>query len=188
MDVKANVLKLNVGYMPIEIIPWQDAVTLWYKGLAEIVSSYEDVQLRSWKTAMNCPAVIRLLHFVKPNKSFKVFKPFTRRNVFIRDGGICQYCGVKLSLNSMTYDHIVPQSKGGLTSWKNIICCCEKCNKKKGCKTLEESGMSLIKKPYAPIIANDYTESIRSKFSNCKSILEIKEWRDYIYWNVELES
>lgn len=148
---------------------------------------YDD-RLESWQTAMHMPAVIRMINFVKPPKDFSIFKPFNRDNIWIRDGGICQYCGEKVSKNQFTYDHVFPQSKGGPTCWTNIVCTCQTCNNKKRNRTPEEAGMKLIRKPFAPIAANDYCENVSKKFrSMTKRLISIKEWQSYIYWNVELE-
>lgn len=217
-----QVLKLNAGWMPIEIVDWTEAVDLWIKAKAEIVSVYDRVihagwrfkdlpaglqdryaggmvpldkriqqiyvdRLESWKTAMNMPAVIRCLEFVKPPKDFPIFEPFTRRNVWVRDRAQCQYCGKKISLRQMTYDHIIPQSVGGPTNWKNIVCCCQKCNSIKRNRTPVEAGMSLIRRPYAPIVAENYTQNISRKLKTMTShLISIKEWRDFIYWQVPL--
>jgi len=218
-----QVLKLNAGWMPIEIVDWPEAVDLWIKAKAEIIQVYDrvihggfrfkdlplglkdrynsgwvpfekriqqvyDDRLESWRQQMHMPAVIRCLDFVKPPKNFPVFEPFTRRNVWVRDKGICQFCGKKISLRQMTYDHVIPQSKGGPTNWKNIVCACQECNSKKRDRTPEEAGMTLIRKPYAPIVAENYTQNISRKMrSMTKRLVNIQEWRDFIYWSVELE-
>lgn len=186
--VKAQVLVLNKSYMPIDIISWENSIILWCKGLAEIVSSYEDIQLHSWKSAMQCPAVIRLHHFIKPNKDLKFYKPFTRKNVYERDGGKCQFCGHDVSLNKMTFDHVVPRSKNGKTSWNNIVCSCLKCNTKKANKTLTEAHMTLIQKPYTPKIADDYSSGVINRIKDATKSMSNKYWRQWIYWNVEMES
>lgn len=204
----AQVLMLNASYMPIGIISWQDAITIWWNKKAEILESYEDkvlhtgnsfiqrkrkefnskydTNLYSWKSAMNMPAVIRLYEFVKPKKNVLFYKPFTRKNVYDRDGGKCQYCNSIISLSKMTFDHVIPKSQGGLTSWNNIVCSCLKCNSKKGGKTPEEANMKLISKPYAPRIAESYHEGILSKLKGMKNVLNNQKWRDYIYWSIPL--
>jgi len=186
--VKAHVLVLNKSYLPVDIISWEDAITLWFKKQAEIVESYEDIQLHSWKSAMQCPAVIRLLFFVKPNKDLKFYKPFTRKNVYERDNGRCQYCGHDVSLNKMTFDHVLPRSQNGQTSWANIVCSCLKCNIKKANKTPKEAHMTLINKPYAPKIANDYSSGVINRIKDATKSMSNKYWRQWIYWNVEMES
>lgn len=204
-----QVLKLNAGGMPIDIISWQDAVSLWWSNKAYIREVYEDKVLHtgktfvqrkrkefmskyntrydSWESAMYMPAVIQMADFIKPNQKVRFYKPFTRRNVYERDNGQCQYCGKPLSLNKMTFDHVIPRSQNGLTSWKNIVCSCLKCNTKKGGKTPKEAGMNLIQKPYAPKISDNFIEGMIKKFRGIKNILNNEKWRGYIYWNVEME-
>lgn len=172
------VLKLNSAYMPIEIINWQDAMILYFNEKAQILEVYKDVRIRSSSDTFDFPAVIRMLHFVKPNKQFKVFKPFTRKNIWIRDGKSCMYCGKPISLHEMTFDHVIPQSLGGRTTWNNIVSSCKKCNNKKGSKKLHETDLQLIRQPFAPVIANSYNDSIMMKVTGFRH--DIPEWKDYL--------
>jgi hypothetical protein len=211
--MSGEVLQLNTAYMPVGIINWQDAITLWAKGKAEILNTYSDKLLHtgnsrrkpvygtndnfihtkydknldSWKTAFEMPAVIRLLEFVNPPKEVQFYKPFTRKNVYERDGGRCQYCGCKVSLNGFSFDHVLAKSRGGKTSWTNIVCCCIKCNTKKNNMTPSEANMKLIQKPYAPLIAEDFNSGVMNRLKGISKIINKKEWQDYIYWQVELK-
>jgi 5-methylcytosine-specific restriction endonuclease McrA len=213
MNSQNNCLALNLSYMPVDIISWETAVTLWHKGKAEVLETYEDKilhtgyqfvkptfgvndsfvrsiydeKLESWKTAMEMPAVIRLLDFVNPKKQISFFESFTRHNVYERDGGKCMYCGEPISRNKFTFDHVVPKSRGGKTNWQNIVCCCLKCNSKKDNRTPSEAGMKLIQKPFAPIIAEDFNSGILNRMKGISRIINNKKWQSYIYWNVTLE-
>jgi len=208
-----EVLKLNSAYMPVGIIDWEEAVDLWTKKKVEILDTYEDrilhtgnrfekpefgvndtfvrsiydEKLESWKTAIEMPAVIRLLDFVNPKKQIRFFEAFTRQNVYYRDGGKCMYCEKPVSRNSFTFDHVIPKSRGGKTVWQNIVCCCLQCNAKKDNKTPSEAGMKLIHKPYAPLIANDFNSGILNRMKGMSRVINNKKWADYIYWNVELK-
>lgn len=171
-----QVLKLNKAYMPLEVVSWQDAISDWINGKVEIIEEYEDKIIHkkydkyfnTFSNIIKMPAVIRLLHFVKPNKNIKFFQSFTRHNVYNRDNGKCQYCGIKISLREMTYDHVYPKSKGGQTCWSNIVCCCLNCNSKKDNNTLQEVGMTLLNKPYAPSIADSYQNGMIAKLKKNK--------------------
>ena len=206
-------LKLNKSYMPVDIISWQEAVTLWSAQKAEIISTYEDrllhtgnrftkpdygsndnfmhtiydENLDSWKTAIEMPAVIRLFEFVTPKKQIKFFESFTRHNVYERDGGKCMYCGRPVSRNKFTFDHVIPKSRGGKTNWNNIVCSCLDCNSKKDNKTPGEAGLKLIRKPYAPIIADNFNSGIINRMKGMSRIWSNKKWSSWIYWNVELK-
>lgn len=208
-----EVLKLNVAYMPVGIIDWTEAITLWASNKAEIISTYEDKllhtgnkftkpeygnaerfmkviwddNLESWKTVMEMPAVIRLFSFVQPKKELKFFESFTRHNVYERDGGKCVYCGEQVSLNKFTYDHVIPKSRGGKTNWQNIVVSCLKCNSKKDNKTPEEAHMKIRQKPFAPIFADNYIDSVIKRLKNIPSVFNNQKWFDYLYWSVELK-
>lgn len=209
-----EVLTLNAAYMPVGVIDWDVAITLWFKGKAEILDTYEDKilhtgnhfvkpeysandkfvssfydeRLDSWKTAIEMPAVIRLLEFVNPKKHISFFESFTRQNVYERDGGKCMYCGKEVSRNKFTFDHVIPKSRGGKTNWQNIVACCLKCNSKKDNRTPSEAGMTLIKQPFAPKVANDFNSGILNRLKGMSRIINNKKWADYLYWNVELKS
>lgn len=118
---------------------------------------------------------------------------FSRANVYRRDRNICQFCGKKFPTEELTMDHIIPKSKGGPMSWTNIVLACTSCNHKKSNKSLKESGLKLIRKPFVPM-ANDLKrspiESILHKVGNKPP----KTWKQFIeklvsnmYWQVELQ-
>jgi len=92
------------------------------------------------------PVVIRLVTYVKvPRDTHR--RKITRRAVFARDGWTCQYCG---SRSNLTVDHVIPRSKGGPSSWENIVASCAPCNRRKGDALLRQVGMSLRRKPRRP--------------------------------------
>jgi 5-methylcytosine-specific restriction endonuclease McrA len=140
-------LLLNKGYEPIEIIPWQDAITLWWVTKAEILSSYEDKLLRSASITMPAPAVLRLK---TSHRYRRDFVPFERHYVYARDGWRCQYCGNRFSDDDLTFDHVVPECRGGKTWWDNIVTACSSCNSYKDDRTPEEAGMTLLRRPKKP--------------------------------------
>jgi 5-methylcytosine-specific restriction endonuclease McrA len=104
---------------------------------------------------------------------------FTRFNVFLRDKFSCQYCGSKKEL---TFDHLLPRSKGGKTNWDNVVTACSSCNVKKGGRLLSKSGMTLNIMPYQPS-----TEDLHRNGKNFPPNFLHKSWMDYLYWDVELE-
>lgn len=75
---------------------------------------------------------------------------FNRSNVYKRDRFKCQYCGRIRNNSDLNYDHVIPRSSGGRTCWDNIVTSCYSCNIKKGCRTPEQAGMFLIRKPFRP--------------------------------------
>jgi len=170
-----HVLLLNITYEPLRIINWKKAITLMLLGKVEVLEEYGR-EIRSVSFTIKLPSVVRLLRLVKRPKSPV---KFSRQNIYARDKYRCQYCGQKFSSEELTYDHVVPRSRGGKTEWENIVTCCVDCNRRKGGRTPSEAGMKLIKKPEKPtwIPALRITIGFR----------EVPQsWRDYLYWNVEL--
>lgn len=178
MIAEHKTLLLNATYEPLRVISWQRAVILWFEDKVEVLKEYDDFELTSMSFTIKCPAVVRLLEYVS-TKKHRV--KFSRVNVFSRDNYECQYCGSKPGTSSLTYDHVVPRSKGGKTVWENIATCCIKCNARKADRTPEEANMKLRKKPVKP----NWSPRTRlivalPKTPDC--------WRDYLYWNQELEN
>ena len=145
--MNARTLVLTAGYFPFTIVDWKTAVTLLYLGKAEVVSSYDE-EIRSPSTALKSPAVIRLRKQVRTTKRNV---KFSRINVYVRDDFTCAYCGAKLPMSKLTYDHVLPRARGGRTVWTNILTACYDCNAKKGASTLAEAGMRPQRRAYQPL-------------------------------------
>ena len=140
------VLLLNSSFEPLKIISWQRAVTMFFTGKIEVVENY-DHNIRSVSVVIRAPAVVRLLRFVKMGRKSP---PLCRSNVLARDNFQCQYCARQLTSREATLDHVLPRSRGGRTSWENIVCCCATCNRRKGGRTPAEARMQLLSKPVKP--------------------------------------
>lgn len=172
-----NVLLLNFDYSPMKVLSWEKAICLWFADKVEIVEEYTDVDLTTVSFSMKCPAVVRLRKYVKGGAS-KV--KFSRMNVFSRDNFTCQYCSDQPGIRHLTYDHVLPKSRGGKTTWNNIVTSCLPCNAKKADRTPEEAKMPLAQKPFTP------DERPEMKFT--LAIPKTPEaWRQYICWNSEIE-
>lgn len=173
-------LLLNASYEPLRVVSWERAICLWLDDKVEILVTYSERvydAIKDW--CGNMPAVVRLLNYVFI--SMKTVK-FSRINVFGRDRFTCQYCGVQPGTPDLTYDHVIPKSRGGTTRWENIVTCCILCNFKKSNRTPEEAEMKLKKKPNIP----KTKPLLRRLVLNFPSTPD--EWRDYIYWSMELEN
>ncbi|MBI4641484.1 MAG: HNH endonuclease [Candidatus Tectomicrobia bacterium] len=171
-----NVLLLNATYEPLKVISWQRAITLLTLGKVEVIEEY-DREVRSVSFVLKMPSVVRLLRFIRAPKQ-KV--RFSRHNIYARDKFSCQYCRKPYPSEDLTYDHVIPRARGGLTEWTNIVTSCISCNKKKGGRTPEEAGMKLLRKPETPHWVPAMTITMTLKQTP-------ESWRDYLYWNVELE-
>ncbi len=139
-------LLLDNTYFPVRIVSWQKAMILILTNRAEIVEEYQDQKVRTVTHSFNLPKIIKLFARHKNTQHVK----FTRFNLFLRDNFQCQYCYEKFPLQKLTFDHVIPQCKGGRTSWENVVACCHPCNLKKGSKSPEQVGMALMKKPKQP--------------------------------------
>jgi len=117
-------------------------------GRAEIVEEYQDKTISSFSETFPMPAVIRFVKAVKGY--FKRGIRFNRTNIWLRDKGKCQYCGMDVALKDYQKDHVVPQSRGGKTTWENIVCSCSTCNQRKADRTPREAGMKLRCSPGKP--------------------------------------
>ena len=170
-----QVLLLNLSYEPLKVINWKKAITLLCLGKVEVIEEYGR-DIRSVSMTIRLPSVVRLLRMVKrPKRPVR----FSRQNIYARDRYRCQYCGSRFPTEELTYDHVLPRSRGGKTEWENIVTCCVACNRKKGGRTPGEARMHLIRKPVRPT----WVPALRITIG----IKEVPNtWRDYLYWNVEL--
>jgi 5-methylcytosine-specific restriction endonuclease McrA len=173
-------LVLNADYRPLSYYPlslwtWQEAVKAAFLDRVTILSEYEDV-VRSPTTEIKIPSVVVLKDYVKPQKKVA----FTRFNLFLRDEFCCQYCG---SRGELTFDHVLPRARGGITSWENVVAACSKCNLSKGSKLLKQSGLSLKKAPRKP-----GAEELRNMGRKFPPNHLYETWLDFLYWDAELEA
>jgi 5-methylcytosine-specific restriction endonuclease McrA len=171
-------LLLNATYEPLKVVHWQKAITLWCQGKVEIIASH-DREIRAVSFSLKLPSVIRLLRYVRIKKRFD-YVPFSRANIYARDGYSCQYCSHSFPTQELTFDHVVPVSQGGRKDWENIVTCCVSCNRRKGGRTPEEARMRLVKPPRRP----DSAPAIRITIGLRNAP---DSWRDYLYWNLELD-
>ena len=201
--LEGNVLVLNKHYMAVHVTTARRAFGMLYSQIAEVVSHEDDQYLsydfESWQEVsefraqyergrhewVRCvrfelavPRIIRLLFYDRMPK--QVVK-FNRRNIYARDGSLCQYCGKKLPTSELSLDHVVPRSLGGKTTWDNIVCACVACNVRKGGRTPRQAGMKLIAEPVRP----NRSPVIQLRLTSEK----YASWRQFLnaaYWNVEL--
>ena len=136
-------LVLNATYEPLGVVSSRRAVVLVLAAKADAVHDSGET-LRSERLAVEVPSVIRLRTFVRV--PYQRRAAISRRGVFLRDRGICQYCGRKAE----SIDHIYPRSRGGAHEWENVVAACRPCNTKKRDRLLEDTGMRLRTRPEAP--------------------------------------
>lgn len=139
-------LVLDTGFTPIKVISWRRALCLMFLDKAEVLASYER-EVRTVTRSFAAPSVVRLLGAVRPSP--QVVR-FSRKNVYLRDGFRCQYCGNVYGDHELTLDHVVPRVCGGKTTWTNVVTACGACNRRKGGRTPEQAGLPLRTKPARP--------------------------------------
>jgi 5-methylcytosine-specific restriction endonuclease McrA len=199
----SSVLVLNKHYAAVRVIPARRAICMLFKRIAEIVSiddgtwlghdfdSWREVSqlkaqyerehhdwIRCVRFDLAVPRIVRLLAYDRlPITPVRL----TRRNIYARDRNHCQYCGKRFATSELTLDHILPRSRGGGMSWTNLVCCCVKCNVRKGGRTPAEAHMHLITEPIKPRRSPAITLRLTSdKYASWKQFLNAA------YWNVEL--
>ncbi|KQI69577.1 5-methylcytosine-specific restriction endonuclease McrA [Loktanella sp. DSM 29012] len=164
-----------LSYYPLSLWPWQDAVKAAWLDRVQIVSEYDEV-VHSPSTTIRIPSVVVLKDYVRPQKRVA----FTRFNLFLRDEFSCQYCGAR---GDLTFDHVLPRARGGVTSWTNVVAACSPCNLRKGSQLLKHSGLSLRRKPHQPQPAE--LQNVGRKFP--PNHLH-HSWMDFLYWDAELDA
>ena len=163
-----------LSYYPLSLWPWQEVVKAVFLDRVDIIAEYDYV-VRSPSTEFRLPSVIALRDFVRQDRP----PAFTRFNVFLRDRFTCQYCA---SHDDLTFDHIVPRSKGGQTTWENVVAACSPCNLKKGNLTTAQANMYPRQAPFAPTVQQLH----RNGRLFPPNYLH-QSWLDYLYWDTELD-
>jgi len=189
-----GVLVLNRLFQAIQITSVRRAFCLLYKGEVRAVSpDYTTYDWEDWKDIppqgddeflatpsfrVRIPRVVLLLNFDRlPRHDVR----FTRKNIFFRDRNRCQYCGGRFSTSDLNLDHVVPLSRGGKSTWDNVVCCCVRCNSRKGGHLPREAGMHLIKLPVKP----RWHPFVKLTFNHSR----YESWKNFLdvaYWNTEL--
>ena len=203
-SLSLSVLVLNRSFVAVHITNVRRAITLLFRQLAEVVhieqGQFAAHSLDSWRELsalrsefrgpdedwvravgydLQAPRVIRLVSCDRgPRQGLR----FNRRNVFARDANQCQYCGRGFPTSELSLDHVVPRSRGGVTSWENIVCACVACNVRKGGRTPQEARMNLVRHPIKP----KRSPLLSIKLCNPK----YESWKSFVdnaYWLVDLK-
>jgi 5-methylcytosine-specific restriction endonuclease McrA len=167
-----------LSYFPLSLWSWQDAVKAVFLERVNIVSEYEDI-VRSPSFSMRLPSVIALKRYIPVSRR----PAFTRFNVFLRDCFSCQYCGDDFPAHDLTFDHLTPRSRGGVTAWTNVVTACSVCNLRKGNRLPRESGMYPLTAPSQPS-----TRQLQQNGRIFPPNYLHHSWGDFLYWDTELES
>ncbi|GGE87494.1 HNH endonuclease [Sphingomonas prati] len=164
-----------LSYYPLSLWPWQTAIKAVFLERVDIVDHYAR-EVHSPTHVMKLPSVIALRQYVKPSQH----PAFTRFNLFLRDRFACQYCGVQ---SDLTFDHVIPRSQGGRTTWENVATACAPCNLRKGGRTPQQAKMALYVQPIRPTTwqLQEHGRSFPPHYLH-------QSWLDWLYWDIELEA
>jgi len=167
-----------LSYFPLSLWSWQDAVKAVFMDRVTVLSQYDRV-VRSPSFEMKLPSVIALKEYVPQARR----PAFTRFNVFLRDRFTCQYCGFCGSAERLTFDHMIPRSRGGRTNWRNVVTACAVCNLRKGNWLPRECNMHPRRAPFEPttIVLQEHGRLFPPNYLH-------ESWADFLYWDSELES
>ena len=167
-----------LSYFPLSVWSWQDAVKAVCLDRVSVLNEY-DQEVHSPSLTMRLPSVIALKDYIPTAR-----KPaFTRFNVFLRDAFACQYCHERHAAQDLTFDHVIPRCRGGRTTWENVVAACGTCNLLKGSRLPRECKMFPRMTPCQPTTW-ELQENGRAFPPNYLH----QSWRDYLYWDSELES
>jgi 5-methylcytosine-specific restriction endonuclease McrA len=162
-----------LNYFPLSTMPWQTSVKAVIEETVAVLESYP-ADCRSSSLSIPIPSVVALKKYQPPPKRV----PFTRFNVFLRDLFTCQYCGQQHDAHELTFDHVVPRAKGGITVWENIVAACEPCNGRKD----KHNAMRPLRMPFKP----EPRQLMAAKRKFPPNHLH-ESWMDYLFWDSELE-
>lgn len=163
-----------LSYYPLSLWSWQDAIKAVFLDRVNIVSEYPNT-VRSPSFEMRLPSVVSLKTYIKTSRN----PAFTRFNVFLRDRFTCQYCGTR---DDLTFDHVTPRSRGGSTTWENVVAACSVCNLRKADRMPAEVNMFPATHPFQPTV-HDLHQNGRLFPPNYLH----ESWLDYLYWDSVLE-
>ena len=163
-----------MSYFPLSLLSWQDAVHAVFSERVSVVAEY-DVCARSPSTQIRLPSVVALRKYQRASRRVA----FTRFNVFLRDRFTCQYCGEAFASSELTFEHVIPRSRGGQTTWSNIVTACVPCNTGKG--------SSLHIKPRRAPKEPTTSQLLAAKRTFPPGHLH-ESWTDYLYWDTQLEA
>ena len=160
-----TVVLLNQDFTFLKVIDFEKAIRLLQKKKVEVVKYADRIIRSAGGMEMTLPKILKLVYYVK--NFYKKAVKFNRKNIFLRDGYECAYCGTSGDkVNKLTIDHVFPRSKGGPNTFTNTVTCCTECNGKKRNRTPEEAQMVLRKKVYQPTFYDLMKEKINSIISS----------------------
>lgn len=161
-------LVLNSSFEFLGFVSWKAAICMAVTNRIVVLEEYSK-EVHSPSITMKVPAVVRLRNYVRVSYERITFVSYSKRNVHLRDNYVCQYCNERKKSDRMGIDHVLPESRGGKTTWENTVSSCNSCNAVKGAQTPQEAGMKVLRVPKRP---HGFREIIRIKIGEICSLWE----------------
>lgn len=187
------ILRLDITGSPVRWIPWQDAVCLYSKEMVawtageRVFTFFGGIsRLTGLQSAVTVNSIIAVKRANGMHRRRRGVPPLNNRELFLRDGNLCMYCGGEFPDGQLTRDHVIPLSRGGQDRWSNVVAACKACNTGKGNRTPEQAGVSLLAVPYVPNWAEflalsnrrilaDQMEFLKSQFHHQSRLLSFTQ-------------
>jgi 5-methylcytosine-specific restriction endonuclease McrA len=151
------ILRLDVSGIPITWVPWQDAVCLYSRNMiawaaGESVFTYRGgiSRMTGERSVVSINSIIAIKRSDTTHYVRRGIPPLSNKELFLRDGHLCMYCGDEFPEGHLTRDHVIPLSRGGRDAWSNVVAACKGCNARKGNRLPEEAKTTLLAVPYVP--------------------------------------
>lgn len=178
-------LVLNADFRPLSSHPlstwgWRDAMTAVFFDRVSVLATYDRSARTAGGRSIALPSVVLLRRYVSPVRRVSV----TRFGIFTRDGQRCSYCLEQKATSELTFDHVVPRSRGGESTWENLASACMPCNFRKANRTPQEAKMPLLQPAYEPTQAGLYAKGMEIGLRDDIPL----SWLDYIYWKSPLHA
>jgi 5-methylcytosine-specific restriction endonuclease McrA len=177
-------LVLNADFMPLSVSPlstwnWQDGVKAVILDRVSTIAEYDRTVVSASGVEFALPSILLLKEYVDMERPVSL----TRWNLFLAHGFRCAYCDREFTTDLLTFEHVIPQARGGKSTWRNLVPACEPCNHRKACRTPAEARMPLVHPPYVPTKAG-----LNRKAMTCdlQHPIHDKRWLDVLYWKSEL--
>lgn len=165
--INKPVLMLNSSFEPIQIISLKRALTMLTKGKVTVTLPSD----REVYPGVFAPSIVRLMEYKYIPLRIQLV---SKKNIYLRDNYTCLYCGKKFHASDLTWDHVLPRSRGGKNTWENLVTCCKRCNQMKDDQTPEEAGM--------PLLHRIIPSTVHTARGMLRSVgLMVHEWTRYLF-------
>lgn len=160
METTLTFLIINTNFQPLYEVGLKRAIKMFMQGrVVEALPNVKKTIIKCYNQIIELPHILKLTTFLRRKYKGKVL--CSKRKIYLRDKYICGYCGKQLTTQNCTIDHIIPKSKGGESSWENMVTSCKDCNTRKGNSLPSEIKMYVKSRVYEPTV-NEYIQILNN--------------------------